>query len=174
MSRVATLTIALLLLARPAAGEEDEAPPTFPTLAAMDAVDPLERARAFRGVDPREVLAALGPDANDRDRLRAIHAAPLLEAPDETLPLLVAIAGGDDPLLAPAAASAAVASLHDLGGAELAASEVDLARVGETATAFVALADDEHVRPDIRAAAARVAGSILALTPAPTQLLHED
>jgi hypothetical protein len=96
-------------------------------------------------------------------RLRAIQSAPALEVAPLALPVLSPIAAGDDPILAPAAASAAWRIARALDRDALEAEELDLAPLREARAAYLALFNDESARPDLRQLAAFVADALAQL-----------
>lgn len=97
------------------------------------------------------------------ERLRAIQRAPELEVAPLALPVLAPIAAGDDPILAPAAASAAWRIARALDRDALDAEELDLAPLRDARAAYLALANDESARPDLRQLAAFVADALAQL-----------
>lgn len=96
-------------------------------------------------------------------RLRAIQRAPELEVAPLALPVLAPISAGDDPILAPAAASAAWRIARALDRDALDAEELDLAPLRDARAAYLALANDESARPDLRHLAAFVADALAQL-----------
>jgi hypothetical protein len=120
------------------------------------AQDPTPRAAP---VDP---LAAIA-EGDVAERLRAIRSIPGLEVAPLALPALAPIAAGDDPILAPAAASAAWRIARALDLDALMADELDLAPLREARAAYLALANDESARPDLRQLAAFVADALAQL-----------
>ncbi|MCU0671204.1 MAG: hypothetical protein MUE69_00280 [Myxococcota bacterium] len=97
------------------------------------------------------------------DRLRAIQRTPELEVAPLALPTLSPIAAGDDPILAPAAASAAWRIARALDLDTLRAEEVDLGPVHDARAGYLALANDESARADLRQLASFVADALAQL-----------
>lgn len=97
------------------------------------------------------------------ERLRAIRHAPELAIAPLALPSLAGVAAGDDPILAPAAASAAWRIARVLELDALLAEEFDLAPLREARGAYLAIANDESARPDLRQLAGFVADALAQL-----------
>ncbi|MAC28994.1 MAG: hypothetical protein CMH59_21325 [Myxococcales bacterium] len=130
--------------------------------------DPMELARIARDAD-EAVLAALADAAETAraERWAAARVAPWIDAPERALAPLAAIAGGDDPLLAPVAAEAGWAIASRLEPGDLAAREVPLAPLREARGAWAAVAADESARADLRRLAAFTADALGQLAPEP-------
>lgn len=109
-----------------------------------------------------EPLAAL-TEGDLPERLRAIQRAPELDAAPLALPVLAPIAAGDDPILAPAAASASWRIARSLDLDALMADELDLTPLRDARAGYLALANDESARPDLRQLAAFVADALAQL-----------
>ena len=127
-----------------------------------DLGDPLELERHADRVGDDAILAHLAPDADAPFALRmgAIRAAPWLDAPERALEPLAALAAGDDPDLAPAAAFASQRIAVGLQVDDLVAREVDPSYPVGLASAWRVVADDESARPDIRRLAAATASTL--------------
>lgn len=107
-------------------------------------------------------LAAI-TEGDVAERLRAIQHAPELEIAPLALPTLAPVAASDDPILAPAAASAAWRIARALDLDALHAEELDLGPLRDARAGYLALANDESARPDLRQLAAFVADALAQL-----------
>jgi len=107
-------------------------------------------------------LAAI-TEGDVADRLRAIQRTSELEVAPLALPVLAPIAAGDDPILAPAAASAAWRIARALELDALIADELDLTPLRDARAGYLALANDASARPDLRQLAAFVADALAQL-----------
>lgn len=116
--------------------------------------DALEVGRQVEAMGDEPVLAAMEADRLAL-RLGAIRGARWLAAPEEALPTLAALAAGDDPDLAPAAARAGAEIAAELRVDDLTAREADVAALDPAP--WQALADDASARADLRGIGARVA-----------------
>lgn len=122
--------------------------------------DPLELARSVEAMGDDAVLGALEHETLAL-RLGAVRAAPWLEEPERALPALAALAAGDDPDLAPAAARAGGRLAERLRHDDLMAREAD--RTPLDPAPWQAIAADESARADLRGVAARVGRTLEAL-----------
>lgn len=145
--------VLLSSLALPAAAQGD------PLLAVRDA-DPMELARVADRLGDAAVLARLGEGQSRDVRLAAIRAARFIDGPELALEPLARIAAGRDPLLAPAAARAALAIAGELDLDALAQREVEPSSLSAARALFVALSRDARARADLRAAAEHVAARL--------------
>ncbi|MBX3251000.1 MAG: hypothetical protein KF901_27735 [Myxococcales bacterium] len=118
--------------------------------------DPLELERLVRRLDEGALLAQLEEGLPATQRLAAIRAAPWTRHPEELLTPLCVLAGGDDALLAPAAASAAHRIAAALDADVLLAREASLDVLPAAERACARVAADETVRADL--------GHLVALT----------
>lgn len=149
-----------LLMASPAPAQPEDGALALATLG-----DAIELGRQVEVMGDDAVLEALESDRLEL-RLGALRAARWLAEPERALPTLGALAAGDDPDLAPAAARAAGQIAESLRHDDLLAREADLARLD--GSAWQALADDESARPDLRGVGARVAQVLAGLRGDPT------
>lgn len=127
--------------------------------------DPLELARALDHVADDAVLGSLSAEETSvAERALAIRATPWLDAPTAALSPLATIVGTRDVLLAPLAMGALLAILerHHAGAFEEREAEHELDRgVFEALRPPLgALADDEHLRADLRAGARRASSLV--------------
>jgi len=149
--------LAGLLAASPAPAQPDE-----PALALETLGDAIELRRQVRAMGDDAVLAAIEADRFER-RLGALRAVRWLDEPERALAPLAALAAGDDPDLAPAAARAAGQVAEALRHDDLSAREVDLTSLDPAP--WQRLADDESARADLRGIGHRVAQLLGALRP---------
>lgn len=120
---------------------------------AVVTADPMELARVVDRLGDGAVIARLGEEKPRAVRLAAARATPFLREPERALEALAVVAAGRDPLLAPAAAHAALTITRALDPDELARREVDPASLIGARDRLAALAQDESARPDLRIAA---------------------
>ncbi len=123
--------------------------------------DPLELSRHVDAIGDDPVLTAL-EEGSFAERLGAIRATRWLAEPERALRTLAAMAAGDDPDLAPAAARAAAQIAERLRHDDLRAREADFGLLAHAP--WAQLAADESARADLRAIAERVAQSLRLLT----------
>ena len=109
--------------------------------------DPLELRRVARSIGEAGLLARMA-----QGEVQAIRAAGHVDAPEAVLARLAEIAGGDDPVAAPAAASAALRL--ELDPLDIEAREVLPEPLREARAGWARLEADETARADLR----RVAG----------------
>jgi hypothetical protein len=148
--RASLLFVLALLAAAPASAQSDP-------LAAIADADPMELARVVDRLGDDAVLSRLD-DARPREvRLAAMRASPFLAWPELALEPLARIAASRDPLLAPAAASAALTIARSLDPDALGRREVDPASLSAARGLFTALSIEQSARADLRAAASMVA-----------------
>jgi hypothetical protein len=146
--RSSIIALLALLTAAHASAQEDP-------FAAITDADPMELARAVDRLGDDAVLSRLS--AGPREvRLAAMRASPFMAGPELALEPLAATAAGRDPLLAPAAASAALTILRSLDLDGLRRREVDPRSLSGARGLFEALSTDRSARADLRAAAAIV------------------
>ena len=144
LSRGRTLSIALALVGA-AIVTAQEAP--------IWVGDPLELRRHARAIGEDGLLERI-----DAGEVQAIRAAGFVEAPEAVLHRLGEIAAGDDPVRAPAAASAgARLSLDPL---DVEAREVLPESLRDAREPWAGLAADESAREDLRRLAGIVVGRI--------------
>lgn len=121
--------------------------------------EPLELAREVHRGDPAALIAALG-EGNREEALGALRGAPWLDAPEEALLPIAALAAQDDPLLAPEAIAAALRIAQRLDPMVLGDREV-FGELREAGEAFQAIAEDGALRRDLRQGAGFVAAALL-------------
>lgn len=139
-----------LLVAAPASAQPDP-------LAAIADADPMELARVVDRLGDDAVLSRLD-DARPREvRLAATRAAPFMAWPELALEPLARLAASRDPLLAPAAASAALTIARSLDPDALRRREVDPASLSAARGLFAALSTERSARADLRAAGSMIA-----------------
>lgn len=151
--RALILFVLAASLARPASAQAD------PLVAIADA-DPMELARVVDRLGDDAVIERLDAARPREVRLAATRAAPFMSWPELALAQLARIAAGRDPLLAPAAAQAAVVIARGLDVDQLRRREVDPASLAAARAAFEALSRDEDARADIQAVAGMVASML--------------
>ncbi|MFO0695585.1 MAG: hypothetical protein U0230_18635 [Polyangiales bacterium] len=127
---------------------DDPAPSVRP------AADALELSRRARHAGDADVLARLSPDRGREERLEAVREAPSMRAPEAALELLVELARGRDPALAPAAALAIDRITSVLDRPALEAREVDPRSLAGVRDSLRRLEADTTARPDLRRLAA--------------------
>ena len=119
-------------------------------LAAIADADPLELARAVRGLGDEAVLQRLDPGQPVEIRLAAIRSTPWMLEPELALQALARELSGRDPDLAPAAARAAVRIAWSLDPATLLRREADMEGLSFVRRRLVEAGKNELLRPDIR------------------------
>ena len=149
------VVVALGLVAASAASRADDA--MQPVRHSVDALELSRRAR--RGGDAN-VLARLSPERGREERLEAVREAPSMREPEAALELLVELARGRDPALAPAAALAVHRVVSALDGPTLEAREVDPHSLVGVRDALRRLEADGSARPDLRRLAAFAAARL--------------
>lgn len=139
-----------LLSAAPASAQPDP-------FAVITDADPMELARVVDRLGDDAVLARLS-DAQPREvRLAALRASPFMRWAELALEPLARIAASRDPLLAPAAASAALTIARSLEPDSLRRREVDPASLSGARGLFTALSAERSARADLRVVASMVA-----------------
>ena len=149
VSLFALLGLALLAVA-PARAQSDP-------LAAIADADPMELARVVDRLGDDAVLSRLDEARPREVRLAAMRASPFMGWPELALEPLAEIAASRDPLLAPAAASAALTIARSLEPDALRRREVDPASLSAARGLFAALSTEQRARADLRAVAAMIA-----------------
>lgn len=147
--------LVLLFVACAATAAAQERAAADPFVAVRDA-DPMELARAVDRHGDDAVLARLDERSPRDVRLAATRAARFMRSPELALERLARLAAGRDPILAPAAARAALFIATELDVDALASREVDPATLTQARALFAALEADETAREDLRAAAAAI------------------
>ena len=135
--------LSLVLVVSPALAQTDP-------LLAVRSADPLELARAADRLGDAAVLARLVEGRPTPIRLAAIRATPWLDAPEQALAPLAAIAIGRDPDLAPAAAVSILRIARALDAQALDGRETHPSELHDARVAIQALADDATARADLR------------------------
>ncbi len=141
----------LAVLALGASGTHAQSPDPF--LAVRNA-DPVELARVVDRLGDGAVLERLDAGRSRAVRLAAVRASDQMHEPELALDALSTMASGRDPLLAPAAAQAALQVARMLTPDGLARREAEPAALAPARQRLAALADDESARPDQRVIAA--------------------
>lgn len=138
-----------LVAAGPASAQSDP-------LAAIADADPMELARVVDRLGDDAVLSRLDEARPREVRLAAMRASPFMGWPELALEPLAQIAASRDPLLAPAAASAALTIARSLEPDALRRREVDPTSLSAARGLFAALSADRSARADLRAAASMI------------------
>jgi hypothetical protein len=112
----------------------------------------------------RSVLEGAGTEKSSRERvLMAIRAAPFAGAPERLIPVLIPLACGRDPNLAPEAGFALASIGARMRPSELSAREVLLSELDEASRALAGAKDQRGVRADIVAELGSLAGDLVML-----------